>query len=159
MLNVTSELLQNYCWITYFFHRCVVFIRYWSACTQVVILWLYNYCYRYRTGWDFVVLTAEMLFIMVYLCQAHFYVIIIMQLRKRYFSQIWNILDIFYLLIALSYIVIYIYRHAVSTLIYISNQLTMWCTVWYIVYYWYSCLGIFSLVTWPRGHMAVRSQG
>ena len=60
------------------------------------------------------VLTAEMLFIMVYLCQAHFYVIVIMQLRRRYLSHIWNILDIFYLLIALTYIVIYIYRHAVS---------------------------------------------
>lgn len=77
------------------------------------IMYIYYY-YRYRGSWDFVVLTAEMMFVMVYLCQAHFYVIIIMQLRKKYFSQIWNILDCFYLLIALTYIIIFIYRHAVS---------------------------------------------
>ena len=72
------------------------------------------YC-RYRSTLGYVVLTAELIFIFVYLCQLHFNIMSVVKLQKKYFTQIWNILDCMYMIFSLAYIVIYLYRFEVSS--------------------------------------------
>jgi len=61
-----------------------------------------------------VVLTCELLFIFVYLCQLHFHIVTILQKKRKYFTQIWNILETLYLLFSMAYIVLYLFRYEVS---------------------------------------------
>lgn len=95
---------------------------------------------RYTSLTEYVVLTCELIFMMVLLCQLHFNVITAIQLQKKYFTNLWNILEVLYLITALIYLVVYLYKYEVVAMLHELLETTFRS----------SFVSVSSLVYWHR---------